>query len=229
MKMKAKFRKAVVLLGLIALMLGTMAPSCNQSDFERNAWVTLRDADAALESATSTWEQWKAESPRQFTDAELEQIRQVLSTGNEALATAEAGFSTYRATKRAVEAGQKTPADLEAVATELRQALDALTRAVTSVRLIVEEYGKKRAAAEIRAPIQAAVPLPLILLLISLLGEFLQAFLGGKKGAISKAAIALVAAVLNAHQQATGEDIDLAQPALRARIAERRKRLAKAA
>ena len=101
--MKMKLRNTSALLVAMLLLTGW---ACNQSDFERNAWVTIRDADAALESATTTWERWRDEQPRQFTDNEIEQIRQSLNAGNEALGVAEASFAAYRSARRAAEAGQ---------------------------------------------------------------------------------------------------------------------------
>ena len=229
--MRQRLRKPFLLGALLLFALAAAAPSC--SDFERTAWVTIRDADAALESGTTTYEEWKAEEPQQFTDAELEKVRALLFTGNEALAAAEAGFTAYRSTKSLVAAGDRPQSDLQAAERDLRQLLNALQRAVVSVRQIVNEVSAQESTQSGGAyylPVHhAQFALPMIAILVGLLGEFLQAGLGGKKGRISQGAVNLVAAVLETHQQATGEDIDLATPALRTRIAARRKRLAKAA
>lgn len=219
-----------LLLGLV-LCLGLAGFACE--DFERNAWVTIRDADAAIESATSDWEEWRAEEPPQFTQAELEKIRQVLATANEALSIAEVSFTTYRTVKAVVDAGGT--GDLEGAKADLQEALKAVTRAVQSVRAIIQEASARREsppagqARDRTPPLRTAgVGFGLIAALLGLAADFVRQLKLGKKGAISAAAVDLIAAVMQAHKQATGEDIDLALPRLRKRIADRRRRLARA-
>lgn len=200
---------------------------------ERVAWIALRDADAAIESLTKSYEQWriarelalKNNQPPVFTARELENFRAALNGANEALAAGEGAYSAWQAL-----AGAEKP-DETAIAEARRkfdEALNGVRSAVTSARMIFAGLNSRTRArqqsSQSPAPFQRA-GVDIIFLLI-LLGEFASALLGGKKGAISEAAADLIAAVAEAHQQATGEEISLAQPALRERIAARRARLA---
>jgi len=196
-----------------------MAQSC--SDFERGAWRALRSADASVESMTTDWERWRDESPQRFTNTELERLRVSLHAANEAVAAGEGAFSSYWETKKLRLQNLASEEQMAAARANLSAAVDAAKRAVASAREFWSLLQAKPAPAP-AAPLQAGFDYGLLLIL---LGEFAGAALGGKKGAISQAAANLIAAVLEANEQAGGEDIELELPSLRARIAARRARL----
>ncbi len=219
--------RRILALAFVLLLSSLLIAACE--DFERSSWIAIRDSDAAVESMTADWSRWSAAEPRVFTDAELENLRGMLYRANEAVSAAEGTFSTYWEVKKLAAQAKAQPADVEAAAQKLRDAVNAAKRAVVSARELWGGMQSKAPAAPVSQAGQPAVSLAGFdyALLLLLLGEFAGAVLSGKKAAITQAAINVVAAVMEAHLAATGEDIDLALPALRARIAARREKLAK--
>ncbi|HWQ03459.1 MAG TPA: hypothetical protein VNL38_03175, partial [Candidatus Nitrosotenuis sp.] len=115
-------------------------------DSERALWVTIRDADAAVETMTTQWEAWRDESPRTFTDVELERLRVVLHAANEAVAAGEGAFSAYWETKKLIAQGKAPSTSLAEARSKLVAANDAITRAVAAARDFFNALSKKKSA-----------------------------------------------------------------------------------
>lgn len=221
--MKKLYRAAAATALMVALMLSLSA--C--TEFERQSWVAIRDADAALEQATIEWEGWKAATPPVFSAAQLEKIRTGLFAANESLSAAERGFTTYRNTKKLFWEGKAGEQDLEATQQDLVRLIEDLRSAVVSVQAVIAVLRQEDGQAALILPVnQAAISSLMLLMLLKLFGQLAGSLVAGKKGLITSASVNVIAAVLKVHKQATNEDIDLALPALRKRIDERRKRLA---
>ncbi len=220
--MRKLYRAAAAVALMVALMLTLSA--C--TEFERQSWVTIRDADAALEQVTTEWEGWKAANPPVFSAGELENIRRGLDAANESLSAAERSFTTYRTTKERFWEGKATEQDVKATQQDLLRLIEDVRAAVASVQAVVATLRQGDGqAALILSVNQAAIPSAMMMLL-TLFGQLAGALERGKKGLITAASVNVIAAVLKVHKQATNEDIDLALPALRKRIEDRRKRLA---
>ena len=221
--MRKLYRAAAATALMVALMLTLSA--C--TEFERQSWVTIRDADAALEQVTTEWEGWKAANPPVFSAGELENIRRGLDAANESLSAAERSFTTYRTTKKLFWEGKATEQDVKATQQDLLRLIEDVRAAVASVQAVVATLRQGDGqAALILSVNQAAISSAMILMLLTLFGQLAGALVRGKKGLITTASVNVIAAVLKVHKQATNEDIDLALPALRKRIEGRRKRLA---
>lgn len=218
-----KVYRAAAATALMAALIFTLS-AC--TEFERATWVAIRDADAALEQATVEWEGWKAADPQIFSAEQLENIRRGLFAANESLSAAERGFTTYRNTKKLFWEGKATEQDVEAAQQVLVQVIEDVKGAVASVQAVIATLRQKDdQAALILSVNQAAISSLMLLMLLRLFGQLAGSLVRGKKGLITSASVNVIAAVLKVHKQATNEDIDLALPALRKRIEERRKRL----
>ena len=221
--MEKLYRVTAATAVMVVLLLSLSA--CN--DFERQSWVAIRDADAAIEQAAMEWEAWKEADPPVFTPEALEKIRRGLVAANESLSAAERGFTSYRLTQKLFWEDKATEQDVTAAQRELLQLIGSVGSAIAAVRDAIAALRGEQGQAAVGLYVnQAAVSGALLLLLTNLFGQLSGALIGGKKGLITSAAVNLIAAVMKVHKQATGEDIDLALPALRKRIEERRKRLA---
>lgn len=221
--MRKLYRVTAATAVMVVLLLSLSA--CN--DFERQSWVAIRDADAAIEQATMEWETWKEADPPVFTPEELEKIRRGLVAANESLSAAERGFTSYRLTQKLFWEDKATEQDVTVAQRELRQLIGSIGSAIAAVRDAIAALRGEQGQAAVGLYVnQAAVSGALLLLLTNLFGQLSGALIGGKKGLVTAASLKLIAAVMKVHKQATGEDIDLALPALRKRIEERRKRLA---
>mgnify|MGYP000368017239 CR=1 FL=1 len=221
--MRTLYRAAAATALMVALLVTLSA--C--TEFERASWVAIRDADAALEQATVEWEGWKAADPQVFSAGQLENIRTGLFAANESLSAAERSFTTYRSTKKLFWEGKATEQDVKATQEVLVRVIEDVKSAVASVQAVIITLRQKDGQAALILPVnQAAVSSPMLLMLLNLFGQLAGSLVRGKKGLITSASVNVIAAVLKVHKQATNEDIDLALPALRKRIEERRKRLA---
>ena len=218
--------KAKLAFSALALLL--ILNAC--TDFERSMWTALRSADAAVESLTGTYQKWRdarAAGDATFTAAEIESFRAGVNAANEAVGAGEGAYSAYWEAKKLFAQGAITAADFEAKKRALSSAIDAAKRATSAARAIFETMNKKKIATvpaqSVKSADYAGMDWTLIILL---LGNLATAFLGGKSKLITEAALDLIAHVVGAVKEATGEDIELALPALRARVEARRKILA---
>ena len=221
-------RREVVLAHLALLILCAGVMACN--DFERSMWTALRGADATVESLTRTYEKWRdahATGDATFTAAEIESFRAGVNAANEAVGAGEGAYTAYWETKKFFAQGTATAAELEAKKRALSSAIESAKRSVAAARMIFETMNKKKIATvpaqSVKSADYAGMDWALIILL---LGNLATAFLNGKSKLITEAALDLIAHVVEAVKEATGEDIELALPALRARVEARRKRLA---
>lgn len=219
-----KLYRAAAAAALMAALLLTLS-AC--TEFERQSWVAIRTADAGLEQATVEWEGWKAATPPVFSAGELENIRSGLFAANESLSAAERSFTAYRTTKKLFWEGKATEQDVAATQQDLVRLISDVRAAVASVQAVIATLKQGGEQATLILPVnQAAISGAMLLMLLNLFGKLSGALMRGKKGLITSASVNVIAAVLKVHRKATGEDIDLALPALRKRIEERRKRLA---